>query len=347
MTASTRGPGRIERLPKFLLCVPLVAQWFWLALRYRSLTLPSVVNAAIENGGLVGESKLACLERIGPEQADWVARTVEVAPGQDVAARRQAAGLEFPLIAKPDIGWCGYGVRLIADQRELTIYAAAFPRQASFLLQDFVPGPREAGLFYMRRRADTQGHLIAIAVRHQPRVIGDGHQTIARLMEADTRLARMIGHYRTSLGAARLAQVPMDGETVLLSTVASLRVGGRYEDAFNLHSPALEARVDAIARSMRGFHFGRFDVRFTSDAALRNGDFRIIEVNGAGSEAIQFWDPSLRLVEAYRGVFAKQAMLFHLAAEFRAAGRRPIGVWALARAWRAQLRLMRSYPASN
>ncbi len=31
--------GKIERLPKWLLCVPLVAQWFWLGLRYRSLEL--------------------------------------------------------------------------------------------------------------------------------------------------------------------------------------------------------------------------------------------------------------------------------------------------------------------
>jgi hypothetical protein len=320
-----------------------VAQWLWLGLRYRSATLPSVVNSAIETGGLAGESKLACLERIDPDYADSVARTLEVAPGQDPEALRQAAGMAFPLIAKPDIGWCGYGVRRIADTEDLRRYAAALPRQAVFLLQDFVPGSGEAGLFYMRGPAEAHGRLIAITVRHQPQVTGDGHRTIAQAIAADPRLAPMMPYYRESLGTERLARVPGMGETVLLSTVASLRVGGRYEDAMSLLSPALEARVDAIACSMRGFHFGRF----TGNAALRDGIFQNIEVNGAGSEAIQFWDPSVSLFDAYRGVFAKQAMLVRLAAEFRAAGHRPIGLPALARAWWAQLRLMRRYPASN
>jgi hypothetical protein len=137
------------------------------------------------------------------------------------------------------------------------------------------------------------------------------------------------------------------GETITLTTVASLRVGGRYELAMRLRTDRLEQRIDAIARSMPEFHFGRFDVRFGTEDELRLGEFRIIEVNGAGSEAIEYWDPSLGLIEAYRGVFRKQEMLFELASEFRRAGHVPIGIMALARAWQAQLRLMRRYPPSN
>uniref|UniRef100_UPI003B5AEA30 hypothetical protein n=1 Tax=Novacetimonas labruscae TaxID=3229898 RepID=UPI003B5AEA30 len=54
---ASNGFGAMERLPKPVLCIPLVLQWLWLGLRYRSLTLPSVVNPAIETGGLAGESK--------------------------------------------------------------------------------------------------------------------------------------------------------------------------------------------------------------------------------------------------------------------------------------------------
>lgn len=333
--------GKIERLPKWLLCVPLVAQWFWLGLRYRSLTLPSCVNPAIKTGGMAGETKFDTLSLIASEHTDWVAPTSPVPPGADPETARVLAGLSFPVIAKPDIGWCGYGVRRIDDAAQLAAYAAEFPIGATYLLQAFVPGPLEAGLFYMRRPCEIHGRLIGIAVRHQPQVTGDGISSVAELAAADARLLR------TNLPRDTAARVPGAGEVVLLSTVASLRVGGRYENAIALHTPALEARVDAIARSVGGFNFGRLDARFTSTAALQAGLFQIIEINGAGSEAIQFWDPGIGLLAAYFGVFRKQTMLFALGAAYRRLGHKSTGVMELSRAWLAQQRLIGRYPASN
>jgi hypothetical protein len=98
---------------------------------------------------------------------------------------------------------------------------------------------------------------------------------------------------------------------------------------------------------MPSFHLGRFDVRFTDMPALQRGEFAIIEVNGAGSEAIHLWDPALPLLAAFRGVFAKQKMLFELGARMRARGYAPVGPVALARAWLKQQRLIARYPTSN
>jgi hypothetical protein len=137
------------------------------------------------------------------------------------------------------------------------------------------------------------------------------------------------------------------GERVVLTTIASLRAGARYEDATLLITAALSFRLDAIARSMPNFHFGRFDVRFASLAALQAGRFSIIEVNGAGSEAIQFWDAAMTMREAFAGVFAKQQLLFRLGARMRRMGHRPVGTLALARAWLRQQRLISAYPQSN
>ena len=79
----------IEILPKWAFTLPLVLQWLWLSLRYRSLTLPSCVNPSIETGGLVGESKLACLALIGADHRDWVAQIALVSPGQSAEQVRQ------------------------------------------------------------------------------------------------------------------------------------------------------------------------------------------------------------------------------------------------------------------
>ncbi len=332
---------RIEQLPKWLLCVPLVAQWLWLAIRFRSLTLPSVVNPAIENGGLAGESKLACLECIGAVHSTNVARTQAVRPGEGVNEIRRRSGLQFPLIAKPDIGWCGYGVRRIDTETQLTNYAKAFPGEATYLLQEFVAGPGEAGLFYMREPGTAQGRVVAIALRHQPQVVGDGVRHIKQLASDDPRLH---GHDTSENDASR---IPCAGEIVTLANVASLRVGGRYEDGARLMCDSLSSRVDAIAQSMGGFNFGRLDVRFVDNPSLQAGEFKIIEVNGAGSEAIQFWDPSIGLFDAFTGVFRKQSMLFQLANAYRTLGARPVGVIRLAKSWRAQQHLIGRYPSSN
>ena len=262
-------------------------------------------------------------------------------PGAHAGDDDRAAAPTFPIVAKPDIGWCGYGVRRIDTLADLEAYASAFPPAATYLLQEFIPGPLEAGLFYIRHPDDDHGRLVAIAVRHQPQVTGDNASSVADLALRDPRLAGR------PVPAALGACIPKLGETVLLTTVASLRVGGRYEDCSHLHTAMLEARIDAIARSMRGFYFGRFDIRCTGVPALQAGEFKIIEVNGAGSEAIQFWDPGFTLLNAYRGVFRKQATLFQLAAVFRKRGKKPVGIVALSKAWLAQQRLMRQYPASN
>lgn len=332
----------IERLPKWLLCVPLVLHWMLLALRHRSLTLPSAANPGISTGGLAGEGKLECLALIPAELQAFVAPTAAVPPGQDAETVRQAFRLRYPLVAKPDRGWCGYGVRRIEDAAALRAYQAAFPGDGTFLLQPWHPGPVEAGLTIRRwpGAADDRHALSGITLRHGPAVHGDGRRTLAELAAADPRLCLSV------LADRDPARIPRAGEAVPLTTVASLRVGARYEDAMHLTTPALQDCVAAIAAGM-GLRAGRLDIRTASVAALQAGQFTIIEVNGAGAEAIHAWDPRLGLREAFAAVFDNHRALFALGSAMRARGHRPVGPWRLSAAWLRQQRLARDYPASN
>jgi hypothetical protein len=144
------------------------------------------------------------------------------------------------------------------------------------------------------------------------------------------------------------ARIPAAGEMVRLATIGSTRVGGLYLDGAHLITPALTAAVDAVARDMGAFHFGRFDVRFTSEEALRRGEgWCIMEVNGAGSEAIEAWDPATGLATGLRRIFAKQRLLFEIGAANRRHGAAVPSLLALMRLnWR-QNRLLDAYPPSN
>jgi hypothetical protein len=89
-------------------------------------------------------------------------------------------------------------------------------------------------------------------------------------------------------------------------------------------------------------------VRFDDVAELQAGrGFSIMEVNGAGSEAIQAWDPGTGLVAGLRMIFAKQRLLFEIGAANRKRGARPIGLRELMRLNTRQNRLIDLYPSSN
>ncbi len=347
----TRPVGRFERLPKWLNLVPMVVQWIWLGARYRSVTLPSSANPRITAGGLVGEGKLEYFRIMGPLARAATATYVGVPIGaattvDDLLDAMAGAGIEFPIVVKPDLGWCGYGVNRIADESALATYLSSFPAGQTLILQRYLQEEGEAGLFYVRHPDNEAGSLLGVLLRHYPRVIGNGRDTIGSLIARDIRLSRLTGSRSHRYGDIP-DRVPSPGETVRLSTVASTRVGALYEDASHAATLALTARVDAIARDMQDFHVGRFDVRYATMDALRNGEFTIMEVNGAGAEAVHAWDPKYSIAEVYRIVFAKQRLLFRIADAQRRAGHRPIGARALVRLHLAQQRLIKRYPPSN
>lgn len=344
--------GALERLPKWLICIPLVLQWLWLGLRHGSLALPTIANPHITAGGMVGEGKLEYFAGMGPVARAATARHCglrvrEGLSSEALAGAVQRAGLGFPLVAKPDLGLCGHGVRRINSLLELQRYIERFPRGETVVLQEYLPQEGEAGIFYARDPVTGEGRLIGLALREFPRVTGDGVRSVGALIAADPRARRLVAS-RWHDCTQDASHVPALGEAVRLSTIASTRVGGLYADSDHLITPELTAAVDAIARDMLDFHFGRFDVRFDTVGELTAGrGLRIMEVNGAGSEAIQAWDPGTPLLRAFAIIFAKQRLLFEISAAHRRAGLRPLSLLALARLNARQQRLIACYPPSN
>jgi hypothetical protein len=124
--------------------------------------------------------------------------------------------------------------------------------------------------------------------------------------------------------------------------------GSIFQDATGLVTPLLMWSVERIAAAMPGFHFGRIDVRFTTLPALLRGEgFRIIEINGVGSEATHVWDPTTRLRDAWRAQFFHYGAAFRIGAANRAHGCRSSGLRALYALWQRQKRLMSMYPLND
>lgn len=346
------GLGALERLPKWLICIPLVMQWLLLSLRYGSLTLPTAANPDITSGGLVGEGKLEYFRNMGSTARAATAKycalsTARVVSASELRQTLDHAGLAFPLIAKPDLGLCGFGVRQVQNIDQLLQYLTVFPADETIVVQEYLAHDGEAGIFYVREPGTATGRITGLALRYFPRVLGDGLQSIAQLLASDPRASRL---FRAPRHECRhdVNRIPLRGEVVRLSTIGSTRIGGLYRDGASYITPRLTGALDAIARDMPDFHFGRFDVRFESLDALCDGrGFSIMEINGAGSEAIQAWDPDTGMLAGLQMIFKKQNLLFAIGHAMRKRGVKPVSVLALARLNQRQQRLIEAYPPSN
>lgn len=363
LVAADRKVAAAERIPPGLFYLPLALNWLRLGIAYRSLTLPSAANPAIVTGGMWGESKSSYFFDVAAAERRWIADFVVVKRGNgpaslpsDIARVRRAladAELDFPLIAKPDIGWHGRGVRRIDDATALVDYVAHFPADTTLMLQRYVPYAAEAAVLYARRPGEATGRIQSLTLRYFPHVLGDGRRTLRELIAADARAqwkaSLHLGADPSHCGPSEqdLERVPAAGETVRIALIGNQRAGALYRDGHHYLTAALEARFDAIACSMRNFHYGRFDLRFDSiEALMRGEDFAVLEINGIGGEAIDCWDPQLSVREVYRRLFAQQRLLFEIGAANRARGFRPAGLGAFIGSLIRQSHLIRRYPAS-
>jgi hypothetical protein len=341
-----------EFLHPGLFYLPVWGYALWLALRHRGLRLPLLANPRLPAGGLVGESKAAVLDLVEPAAAAWFAPYVAVdrsTDPPDIAAVRalslaRARGLDFPLVAKPDLGCRGAGVRPVASIAALAAYLAAFPTNERLLLQTLVDWEGEAGLFYVRLPHEPAGRLLSLTLKYFPHVVGNGQATLEALIRADPRAGRL-AHLYLPRHAGRLVEVLPEGQAFRLAFAGSHSRGALFRDGTRFITPAMEARFEAIARAIPEFHFGRFDVRFATIEALRRGeDFRIVEVNGAGAEATHIWDSRMPLADAYRSLFRQWRLAFQAGAGNRARGFRPEPMGDFVARWRRERRLIPTYP---
>ncbi|MDP2338572.1 MAG: VTT domain-containing protein [Bacteroidota bacterium] len=351
-----------ERIPNGLFYIPVGLRWIILSIRYGNMTLPTLANPLIETGGFWGESKSATLGDIGKDQQKWMAgyfpykRTSRLAEVdlQDVLFKMSETGIEFPLVAKPDIGWQGFGVRKVDDEEALLNYLTIYPKNESLLIQQLIPFDGEAGVFYARMPNEEHGKVFSLTLRYFPYVVGDGISTLRELIQHNPRTGFKAKYFlgknpdHLGLSAERLESVPGEDEMVRLAFIGSIRIGGIYRDARYLITPELSARFDEIARSIPEFYYGRFDIRFKSTEDLKVAEgFSIIEINGAGSEPIHAWDPEVSLINLYRELFKAQSLMFRIAAQNRKRGFKTEGILKFIKAAKKQNKLIKLYPPAG
>jgi len=350
-----------EFWPPVVFYTPIVPALLYHALRRGPTTFTCVNPGVSHGGGVVGESKMEILDGLmRGDGAEWIVRTHFIDAGPTPEGRAEMADDlvrndpelgGYPVILKPDESQRGHGLKLVRSEQAVRDYFRDMTRPA--LLQAFHPGPHEAGVLWVRRAEDGRlledGRIFSVTRKAFPTVTGDGRSTLEQLIWKHPR-RRLQAEIFLKRHADRLDWVPEADEVVALGIAGNHSQGAIFYDGADLVTPELEARFNQIASTYRAenggepgglgdFDFGRFDIRYEDDEALRRGEgFVIIELNGVVSESTNLYDPRRPVWWRYDVLLRQWSALYRLGWRRRRAGVRPMGMIELARTVRDHYR---------
>jgi hypothetical protein len=299
-----------EYWPFHVVYAALYPYWIFLCLKARSFFFFSLSNPSMRNGGFLMDSKKQIYDLI-PKR--YYPRTLYFKAGTPFNYIKYRLELEeylFPLIGKPDIGMRGLGVQKLNSWKEVEQYIIA--SKVDFLVQEFIPYEKEAGIFYYRLPGKKKGNISGIVLKEFLTVEGDGRSTIYELLLKDSRYILQLNELlKTS--KKQLQTILPKAQKKILVPYGNHSRGAKFIDASHINNDQLTAVIDNVCKQVNGFYYGRLDIRFSSWKELKQGKkFCVIELNGAGSEPTHIYDPSHSLFFAWKEIIRHWKILYQI-----------------------------------
>ncbi|MEL7376981.1 MAG: hypothetical protein AAFN65_08490, partial [Bacteroidota bacterium] len=172
----------------------------------------------------------------------------------------------------------------------------------------------------------TQGTITSLTTKEFLSVTGDGQKTMAELLSLHPRGSTQLERLKREFGQA-LDRIPELGEKVPLGEIGNHNFGTRFIDARHLITPALIKQFDQLADEMPGFCYGRFDIKAKSLNAVEQGEFMVLEINGALAEPTHLYDADKNnYFTAVRDIMAHWQIIGTLSRENMRLGARPMSL---------------------
>lgn len=246
----------------------------------------------------MAESKKKIYDIIPPQyypKTDLIHEDIDF---EKVIAILEKSEIQFPFIAKPDIGLRGSAVKKINSLAELQSYHTK--ANFDYLVQDLIPYENEVGIFFVRFPNEEKGRITGIVAKEYLIVEGNGTGTMLDLIKANPRYELQLNALQREYGN-QLNEVLKAGEKRNLVPYGNHARGAKFIDASNQISQQLTDVFNEICLQIPEFYFGRLDVMYHNWNELEQGkNFSIVEVNGAASEPTHIYDPNHSLFFAWK-----------------------------------------------
>lgn len=342
---------RWEFWPAWMFYPPVAAMCAWLAVKYRGLALPALSNPSFRNGGMVGESKAEILQALMQAAPEFVADGYLISAGNLTLRLEQIdrlcseQGIDYPFVLKPNVGQRGAGFKIVTSPEAARQYLAQV--DADVLFQRYVDAPKEAGVFYYRFPGQRRGEIFGVTEKVFPNVVGDGVSTFDELLAVDSRASLIAATYLKRFPELRGRVLP-GGQRIRLVEAGNHCQGCVFRDGRHLITDTLRDRIDAISRQIPGFFIGRYDLRYASDDDLRRGEnFKILELNGAASEATNIYDERNSLLTAYRTLYRQWELVYAIGRANRDLGHKTPSIVDFLKDWNLYRTISADYPAAD
>ncbi len=292
----------------WLFYAPFIPYWLWNSLMSGSFTYFCKVNPGMKFGGFLDYSKFEILQQIPQE---FIPRTYYIKNKNEIkkiVPNGEDLSRAFPFVIKPDLGERGVNVEVIRNQSDWRNYSL----EKDLIVQEFLDLPLEFGVFYAKLPHENSGKIISITGKNFLQFESDGISTLRDFIEKNTR-AYFRKDYLFKKFENQLDIIYPKGTEILLEPIGNHNRGTMFYDASHLISDRLAEKINEISNQINGFNYGRFDVKSKSTEDFQNGNFIILEINGANSEATHIYDEKYNLLQAYREVKRHLDIQFQIA----------------------------------
>jgi len=260
------------------------------AIRSGHLVFYLAVNPTLKYSGNGTESKHQTLDLIPKEFKPKSILLCTPQPIHEVEASLKEHKINFPLIAKPDVGFRGFLVKKIDTLEALASYLKQ--NNIPTILQEYIDYPQECGIFYHRIPGEETGKITSITLKKFLTVTGDGNSTLRQLIETDERAFIYIDLLE-KLHSGRLDHIVENGKEIQLSVIGNHSKGTAFINGNHLISKELEESIDRFSKTIDQWYYGRLDLKFNDfDELSRGQGFKVLEINGIISEPTHIYDPS-------------------------------------------------------
>lgn len=282
-----RKISEYEYWPMWVFYAPFVPYWLMRSIQSGSTTYFCKANSGMEFGGFLDYSKFKVIEQI-PE--NFKPKSIFISKKNSTTSL-----LPFPFVAKPNFGERGVNVEIIRNESDWEKY----PLQEDIILQEFIDLPYEFGVFYVQNPETKEGQILSITGKEFLVYEADGNSTLKEFVSQHPRAISRLEYLQSKFQKDWDIVYPK-GTKILLEPIGNHNRGTKFYNASHLVSKDLTQKIHEVALKIEGFHYGRLDVKAESEESLKKGEFKILEINGANSEATHIYDPNFKLVEAYK-----------------------------------------------
>jgi DNA-directed RNA polymerase subunit L len=210
--------------------------------------------------------------------------------------------IKFPVVFKPAVGERASFFECLQES-EVDNFLKEKAGTENVLFEEFADTKSEFGLSWTRDPDTGEFEIDSLVEKKFPTVTGDGQRKIGELVEAklaELNLEEEKAEKIRKWNRHHAEQILPAGEEIVISRAASISFGTKFQKIkIDKKDPSLINLLKKMIVKKDGVYAGRFDLRADDLENLKNGNVKIIEMNGIGGMPLEVYESHLKIEEKY------------------------------------------------